>query len=282
MGAVATRKDWLKRTPLWSQIGVIGVLGAAAACLGALLASETSGAWSDLWSDVASAGVGVIAVGVLGGSLTAAWKSIEARREAAALTEEKVRAEFAELIVLYNGVKSVRRALRALGLDAKLLLDPKKVKENEGKDKGYYVTGEGLKELEAAGLAVDITREQAAGFHEQMVHLNELQLGYEAKKRQFEQADLLGEHRATVAAKLKCIECWLNRRLDLWEKHGWEIQGAKLVTVAPALQPLFRQLKFKECFSNPMEDLTDLFNAHLFGAPVPETTESRSRDARDR
>lgn len=256
-------------------------MGAAAACLGALLASETSGAWSDLWSDVASAGVGVVAVGVVGGALTAAWKAIEARREAAALTEEKVRAEFAELIVLYNGVKSVRRALRALGLDAKLLLDPKKVEENEDKDEGYYVTGEGLQELEAAGLAVELTREQAAGFQEQMARLNELQLGYEAKKRQFEQADLLGEDRVTVAAKLEGIECWLNRRLDLWEKHGWEIQGAKLVTVAPALQPLFRQLEFKEKFSKPMEDLTDLFNAQLFGAPVPETTKSRSRDARD-
>lgn len=278
MGAVADR---LERTSLWSRIGVIGAMGAAAACLGALLASETSGAWSDLWSDVASAGVGVVAVGVVGGALTAAWKAIEAQREAAALTENKIRVEFAELIVLYNGVKSVRRALRGLGLDAKLLLDPKEVEENEGRDKGYYETAEGLKKLEAVGLAVELTREQAAGFQEQMGRLNELQLRYEAKKRQFEQADLLGEDRARVAAKLEDIEGWLNDLVGLWEEHGWEIrEGTKLVEVSPGLQPLFRKRIFRPNFSTPMDDLTDLFNAHLFGAPLPETTKTRSRDVR--
>jgi len=283
MGATATLGDRLERTSLWSRIGVIGVMGAAAACLGALLASETSGAWSDLWSDVASAGVGVVAVGVVGGALTAAWKTIEARREAVALTEDKIRAEFAELILLYNGVKSVRRALRGLGLDAKLLLDPKKVEENEGRDEGYYVTGEGLKELEAAGLSVELTREQAAGFQEQMGRLNELQLGYEAKKRQFEQADLLWEDRTTVAARLEDIESWLNDLVGLWEEHGWEIrEGTKLVEVSPGLQPLFRQRIFRRNFSKPMEDLTGLFNAHLFGAPVPEATKTTSREARGR
>lgn len=198
-GAKAALRDRLERAPLWTWICVIGVIGVAAAGFGALAASNTSGAWSDLWSEVAQAGVQVVAVGVVGGALTASWSALRARRHAAALTEDKIRAEFAELIVLYNGVKSVRRTLRSLGLDAKLYLDQKTAKENEKGDEDYYVTGEkGLEELEAKGLTVELTREQAAGFQEQMRLLNGLQLGYEAKKRQFRQANLLSDNRGEM------------------------------------------------------------------------------------
>ena len=61
------------------------------------------------------------------------------------------------------------------------------------------MTGEkGLEELEAKGLTVELTREQAAGFHEQMRLQNELQLGCEAKKRQFRQANLLSDNRGEM------------------------------------------------------------------------------------
>ena len=82
-GAKAALRDRLERAPLWTWICVIGVIGVAAAGFGALAASNTSGAWSDLWSEVAQAGVQVVAVGVVGGALTASWSALRARRHAA-------------------------------------------------------------------------------------------------------------------------------------------------------------------------------------------------------
>ncbi|MCR2811123.1 MULTISPECIES: hypothetical protein [unclassified Microbacterium] len=269
MEPAKTLRYRLGREPFW-WLGAGVVIGVVGAGLGTLLASKTSEPWSDLWSDVAGAGVGVVAVGMVGGALAFSWRAIEKRREEEAFVKDKLRAEFTELIVLYNGVKSVRRALRALGLDAKLHLDPERVKKNMAADERYYEpeSCQGVKELEVVGRAVELTREQVVGFQEQMGRLNELQLGYEAKKRQFDQADLLGEDRATVVAKFEDIESWLNRLVGLWEARGWDIrEGTKLVEVSPCIQPLVRRLHFRHYFTRPMQDITDVFNSHLFGAP---------------
>ena len=127
------------------------------------------------------------------------------------------------------------------------------------------------------GLAVELTQEQADGFQEQMQILNELQLGYEAKKRQFKQADLLGEDRAAVAETLASIESYLNDLVGVWEEHGWKIrEGTKLDAVSPGLQPLYRQEQFRPAFSDPMGRITATINKHLFGAP-PRPTASKRR-----
>jgi len=221
---------------------------------------------ADRWFEVAKAGLEVVAVGVAGGALAAAWRGLTARREAAAATKDKIRAEFTDLIVLYNGVKSVRRALRSLGLDAKLHLDKHTYQD---KDEDYFDTREGLDELEKVGRAVQLTKKQADGFHEQMEVLNTLQLGYEAKARQFDQADLLEEETDAVADTLTSIENYLNKLVDLWEENGWKVhEGTKLHEVSSELQPLFRQAQFKPKFSEPMKDITAVINKHLFGAPA--------------
>jgi formiminotetrahydrofolate cyclodeaminase len=65
---------------------------------------------------------------VLGGALAAVWRNITAHREAKAAEDakerdreiernDKIRAELISLVALYNGVKSVRRIVRSLGLD---------------------------------------------------------------------------------------------------------------------------------------------------------------------
>jgi len=245
---------------------VIAVVGGLIAVGGAVAALNTSGTTADVWSEVAKAGVQVVVVGVAGGALTAVWKALTDRREEAAVTRGKIREEFADLVVLYNGVKSVRRALRSLGLDAKLHIDQD---ANRNKGDGYSTTLGGLSDLKAAGLSTELTREQAEGFREQMQILNELQLGYEAKQRQFEQANLLGDDRAEIAETLERIEKYLNGLVDLWEEHGWSIQeGTKLDAVSPHLQALFRKETFRPALTDPMNDITAIFNKHLFGAPA--------------
>ena len=269
MSAEKAPPSGLRRAPLWLWIVLIAIGGALAAAGAAMAASHTSGAWSDLWSEVAKAGVQVVAVGAVGGALTATWKAIADRRETAAATKVKLRAEFLELVALYNDVKAVRRALRSLGLDAKLNLDRDMYAANETEDKNYFSTEDGLKELKAVGLAVRLSQEQADGFRKQMRILNRLQLGYEAKKRQFKQADLLGEDRAAVVATLEFIESYLNGLVGLWEEHGWTFQeGTVLDEVSPGLQRLFRKEPFRAAVSNPMEGITAVFNEHLFGATV--------------
>lgn len=290
MGTRAAPQDRLTRVPLWSWVVIIALLGAIVAVGGTVAASHTSTAWAGMWSEVAKAGVQIALVGVAVGALTAVWDAIKARREAeaeqaekrqeaeAAVLEkvreteaakkDKIRTEFAELIDLYNGVKSVRRALRSLGLDAKLHIDRDTYKD---KANNYFSADDGAEELKAVGMAIELTREQADGFREQMRKLNELQLGYEAKKRQFRQADLLGEDRAAVADGLASIEHYLNRLVGLWEEHGWKIQeGTSLHEVSPALQPLFRVEKFRASVSSPMRRITATINGHLFGAPARE------------
>lgn len=264
MDAPKIRRHEIVWAPL-AWIVLIAFIGLGAALFGAFAVGRTSGEQSNLWLDVAKSGIQVVAVGVAGGGLAAAWKALTERREAAALTREKIRAEFAELIAIYNGVKTVRRTLRSLGLDSKLHIK----EEDRSKVSGYYLTEPGLRDLEAAGRTVDLTKEQAAGFNQQMQLLNSLQLGYEAKARQFEQTDLLKGDRKPVVDKLDKIESYLNGLVGLWEEHGWEVrEGTALHLISADLQPLFRQDLFRPAFSLPMREITAVINAHLFGAPI--------------
>ena len=276
------------RTLPW-LIGVIAAVGLATAGLGSWLAWVSNDEWYDaLWLEVAKAGVQVVAVGVLGGALAAAWHSITAERERRLVSEAKeaderradaakeaerrternakIRGELADLIVLYNDVKAIRRTLRSLGLDVKLYVD---VERREGLTK-EQAEAEAQTQREQFKKAISLTEEQARGFHEQMRILNTLQLGYESKVRQFAQADLLGEKdTATVRKQLEDIESYLNHVLALWTKHGWAIrEGTRLDVVSDGLSALYRQAQFKPGIKQPMRKITRLINKHLFGAPA--------------
>lgn len=275
MSAEQAPPSTLRRAPLWLWIVCIAIGGAVAAVGAGWCAAHTSGATSDLWLEVAKTAVRVVAVGAVGGALTATWRAIAERRETAAATKAKLRAEFLELISLYNDVKAVRRALRSVGLDAKLYLDKDARKAHEKRDKHYFSTVDGLKDLEEVGLAVRLSREQTSGFRKQMQILNRLQLGYEAKTRQFEQADLLGDDRAAIVETLEHIQKYLNALVDLWEERGWTFhEGTFLDEISPGLQPLFRKKEFRAAVSHPMRGVTAVFNEHLFGATV-ETNDAK-------
>jgi hypothetical protein len=194
----------------------------------------------DLWLEIAKAVIQVVAVGVLGGALAAAWRNITAKREARARAEAKISDELVSLVTLYNDVKCVRRTIRSLGLDLKT-----------------YECSEGG----------TLTAEQAQGFHTQMLILNRLQLGFEAKAKQFGQTDLLGEATAEVVVKLGQIEHHLNGVLTLWEKSGWTIRaGTRIDLVYKGLKPLLRiRDHLRPNVSDPMRRITELVNQQVFG-----------------
>src|SRR5262249_34641736 len=203
--------------------------------------------------------VQVVAVGVLGGALAAIWQSIRARRDREIERRDKIRdreterrdkirdqeterrdkirdreierrdkirdreaerndairAELASLVALYNDVKAVRRKLRNLGLD----LETYPVSERE------------------QAKNTPLTEEQACGFHEQMRILSGLQLGFEAKVRQFSQTDFLAADTVKVVEALDRIEKHLNRVLQMWEQRGWTVRkGTPLAVVYYGLE----------------------------------------------
>jgi hypothetical protein len=257
-----------RRNSAWWLLALLTVVGLAAIITSAWLAHLTPNKdeWlNSLWLEVAKAGVQVVAVGVLGGALTAIWQNIRARRDREIEhhektrdreieRNEKIRAELVSLVALYNDVKAVRRILRSLGLDLRTYpyADVKQVRKN----------------------AV-LTEEQARGFHAQMLILSGLQLGFEAKAKQFGQTDFLDDDTGKVVEALRCIEEHLNQVLDLWEEKGWTIrEGTALAMVSDGLVKLFRvRDHLRPQVSNQMREITRLINEHVFGG-ASEATEA--------
>jgi hypothetical protein len=267
---------------------LLTVVGLAAIISSAWLAHLTphKDTWLNaLWLEVAKAGVQVLAVGVLGGALAAIWQHIRARRDqeiernekdrarelernekdrARELERnEKIRAELVTLVALYNDVKAVRRILRSLGLD------PNTFPVNEREQRRQNAT---------------LTEEQARGFHAQMLILSGLQLGFEAKAKQFGHTNLLGDDTGKVVEALSRIEGHLNQVLDLWEQRGWTIrEGTTLAVVYDGLEKLFRVRDyFRPRVSDQMKQITKLINEHVFGGASEATEAVVARRDRER
>jgi hypothetical protein len=277
------RRDRLRRDGAWWLLALLTVVGLAAIIASAWLAHLTphKDKWLNaLWLEVAKAGVQVVAVGVLGGALAAIWQQIRARRDRRIARKEKVRdrriarkekirdreierndkirAELVSLVALYNDVKAVRRILRSLGLDLK--------------------TYPGHEQEQMRQDAV-LTEEQARGFHAQMLILSGLQLGFEAKVKQFGQTNFLGDDTGKVVEALGRIERHLNQVLDLWEQHGWTIrEGTALAVVYGGLEKLFRVTDyFRPQVSDQMRKITKLINEHVFGGATTATEDVVAR-----
>jgi hypothetical protein len=260
-------KRRLRTYDLWWLVGGVTSLGLVVIAVGMWNASDSV----ELWSEITKAGIQLVGVAVLGGLLGFALKSIEEkRRESAAKSaakaerkrqrREKLRSELAELVALYNGVKTVRRTLRSLGLDVNIFVDTKREPE-KGKEMGS---------------AICLTAHQAKGFHEQLEALNRLQLGFESKKRQFEQTNLLKNDTKQVARELKHIERKLNSFLDVWEHSGWMIrEGTRLDVVSDPLQGLYRSKRFNAEIGDRLDGITKVFNRHLFEPTSGDKTANR-------
>jgi len=251
-----------RRRDAWWIVTLLA-LGLATITAGAWLARTTQDTWFDeLWLEVAKAGVQVVAVGVLGGALAAVWRNMAVQREMKARDvaeqreleierNDKIRAELASLIALYNDVKSVRRVLRSHGLDLKT-----------------YPAAERESARQNA-----LTKEQADSFREQMLVLSELQLGFESKAKQFGQTNFLDDDTDQVVKNLGRIENHLNQVLWLWEQSGWTIrEGTHLGLVSDGLVRLFRvRDHMRPEVSEPLRDITRLINKHVFGEATERT-----------
>lgn len=250
---LALRKRLRRHAALWLP-ALLTVLGLVTIIIGAWLARLTrdKDKWLDaLWLEVSKAGIQVVAVGVLGGALTAVWQNIRGCRERQIERNDKIRAELVSLFALYKDVKAVRRTLRSLGLDLKT-----------------YPNNEREQVLNAVH-----TEEQARGFHAQMLILSGLQLGFETKGKQFSETDFLDEDTGKAVEALGCIEDHLSEVLDLWEQNGRTIrEGTALAVVYDELEKLFRVRQYlRPQVSDQMRKITMLINEHVFGGASKAT-----------
>jgi hypothetical protein len=121
-----------------------------------------------------------------------------------------------------------------------------------------------------------LSEEQVHGFHAQMLILSGLQLEFESKSRQFGQTNFLGDDTDQVVTKLGRIENHLNRVLELWEESGWTIQqGTPLRLVSDGLKLLLRvRDHLRPEVSDPLREITELINKHVFGEALQETRDA--------
>lgn len=215
-------------------------LGVAMVLLGVLMSEQRN----DLWIESAKVGIQLLAVGIVGGGLSAGWKTVEQQRsdrrkdfelilENNREVHERQLATFVQVVTAYNGVKSVRRTLKSLGLTSR--------------------TG-----------ALDNC--QVTGFHTQMSRLNELQLVFEAMVREFGETDLFSSDTPVIIKELSGVGRYLNKVLALWEDHGAEIrEGSSLQAVANGLAGLLNTSMFTEGVVQRRRRVTETMHRHLFG-----------------
>lgn len=228
------------------------------AVLGYLSSDDAS--YRDLWLELARTALGLLAVGVAGGFITFEWNDLASRREqvraehartTARAVEarrrrlDRIDAEHNAIVGLYNDVKAIRRALRALGLDSR--------------------------RVGVAG-SETLAAEQIEGFRYWMRELSRVQLGFEAKKREFEQLCSSGRATSEQATILRDVEKWLNKVVDVWEEKSASLRdGMAATTITDGLDALIRSSSLKANVTEPLEQLLrSLYDALLEGEPTGE------------
>jgi hypothetical protein len=237
------------RRLLIATLVVTFVVGTALLVVG-LINSEKR---DEVWFEAATAGMQLLVVGVLGGTLTAAWKWTEetradARRDAEATLQsrrevhQRQLATFTQVVASYNGVKAVRRTLRSLGFES-----------TDG----------------------TLDSQQADGFHAQMDRLNELQLVFEAMVRELSESRLFRADTDTITRHLSQVERHLAGVLRMWEVSGVQVrQGASIAPASSGIHSLLNRDAFTDQIVTPRRRLTEAMHKHLFGVASPDQLEA--------
>jgi hypothetical protein len=193
----------------------------------------------EVWPELAKAGVQIGLVGLAAAGVT--WllgRATDARDEARRIEAYRLRI-FGELVDAYNGIKAVRRTLRALGF------------------RNPCGTGR-------------LTSEQADEFLAEMRSLVSCQLALEHIKRELETRACAFPEEEYLRTRVKCVEEHLNDVISDWEKKGPTVVEGADVALVRDLNPLQKFLgpseeSFRPNVATPMTQVQTWLSNDVYG-----------------
>lgn len=191
----APEPNWWKRMANLPHLA-IAVFLLAVAVAAVLIIVGTIWASGDVALEAAKAGLQILAVAILGGAVTAAFRWLDADRADQRRLDDYRAARVGELWDAYHRIKAVRRALRAAGFAAP-----------SGK----------------------LTDEQIAVFRTGMVELNDAQLNLERLVKLIDgQDDVFRRECGSITKGISQAEQYVGRIITAWENSQAIQAGADL------------------------------------------------------
>lgn len=242
------RRRW-SRTRLgarqWPWLAIATFL--VAAVLAVVLIIVGSVGSGDLSFELAKAGIQLLAISIFGGAVTAAFRSLDARREDLRRLDAYRATTVNELLDAYHRIKAVRRVLRASGFDK--------------------------------GDSPPVSADQSADFRTRMEALNDAQLALEKLAQVVDgEKRVFGADHASIARLIRKAEDYVGNVIQEWERHGRNVQaGADLAEVTTPLTNLktflggaYDEEGIKRDLSKPIYEAARRIQSLRFGGdPVP-------------
>jgi hypothetical protein len=231
------------------------LVGSAAIWLGVAKSASSS---NDLWFEAAKAGTQLVAIVILGGSVTWAFRSLDARREDDRRLDEYLGATVNELWDAYHRVKAVRRTLRASGFGPLPLAEDSQ-----------------------------LSAQQSTEFRAQMdILVDEQLLLTKLWRNVVTQPALYHPKGPQISSLLETAKGYINDVITDWERHGQDIQeGADLeqLTHLTKLQD-FLALSWKggvrEYLADPVEEAAAQIQSLRFGTPERDSLGAATSEER--
>jgi hypothetical protein len=224
----------------------------------------------EVWPEVAKAGVQIGLVGLVASGVTYLLERASTARDRDRRIEAYRLRIFGELVEAYNGVKAVRRTLRALGFRGPRAGDTALARPLPRNRRAAAARGRrALRARHRAGVGTDrLTATQAGQFQTGMRSLVRSQLALESIKRELEVRVRAFPEEEFLQSRVKTVEEHLGCLITEWEDNGPEIvEGAdvKLVRGLTRLQEFLgdKRTSFDPYIADPMADVQSWLRKHV-------------------
>jgi hypothetical protein len=224
----------------------------------------------EVWPEVAKAGVQIGLVGLVASGVTHLLGRATAARDRDRRIEAYRLRIFGELVEAYNGIKAVRRTLRALGLREPQARDPALAPApSRNRRVGAAGHRRALRARRRAGEGTDrLTANQADQYLSEMRSLVRSQLALESIKRELEVRVQAFPEEQFLQRRVKTVEQHLGHMITEWENKGPKIvEGAdvKLVHGLTLLQEFLgdKEKSFDRAVAEPMAEMQSWLREHV-------------------
>jgi hypothetical protein len=229
------------------RIGIILVFAFAVAVALTIVGLVLSSQRSDLWLEVAKAGLQLGVIVLVGGAVTYGFNFLESERATDVHHDEYRLGVIRNLIESYNRIKSARRTLRAYGFRKPQVPRPN---------------------------AQQFTAEQVDAYRKQMLVLVEAQLKLEEISREIKAQPQVFKHSKALEVLIHTGESYVNKVIEEWEKCGVDVvtgaHAGHTTDVFDHLQNFLgdpgAQVGGIKTISKPIEEIQRLIQGQFLGA----------------